>query len=158
MTRADKSLPWAINRIKEQQQRRTLRPPSLCLFLVPPRAHLPFPNAVILKTFRTTGPIDLGNNKEPNKGPGWGSSVALERWKWISLGAQGFPDLQSHSSLAPGQGILPWTSISGRWEHCVHGWKEAMCLHRCFQLLAAPSSCKLAAPPSLVPRATCILH
>lgn len=29
LTRADKSLPWAINRIKEQQQRQTLLPPSV---------------------------------------------------------------------------------------------------------------------------------
>lgn len=34
LTRADKSLPWAINRIKEQQQRQTVLLPSLCLFLV----------------------------------------------------------------------------------------------------------------------------
>lgn len=142
MTRADKSLPWAINRIKEQQQRRTLLPP-LCVFFLSLLlcAHLPFPNAAILKTFGTTGPIDPWNNKEPNKGPGSDSSVAPEHREWISLRAQGFSDVQSRSGLAPGRGILPRTSISGRWEHCVHGWKEAMCLHRCFQLSAHRRSC-----------------
>lgn len=73
MTRADKSLPWAINRIKEQQQRQALLP-HLCFFPLL-CAHLPFPNAVILKTFRTTGPIDPWNNKEPNKG-----RILLSRW------------------------------------------------------------------------------
>lgn len=68
-------------------------------------------------------------------------AVKLEHWKWILLEAQGFSDVQSHSSMAPGQGILPWTSILRLWEHCLHGWKKAMCLHRCFKLLAHRSSC-----------------
>lgn len=67
--------------------------------------------------------------------------VMLQYWKWILLEAQGFSDVQSHSSMAPGQGILPWTSILRLWEHCLHGWKKAMCLHRCFKLLAHRSSC-----------------
>lgn len=53
-----------------------------------------------------------------------------------------FPsDVQSHPSMARGQGILPWTSILRRWEHCLHAWKKAMCLHRCLELLAHMSSC-----------------
>lgn len=67
LTRADKSLPWAINRIKEQQQRQTVLLPSLCLFLVvfffSSLCSSAFLSGVILKTFRTTGPIDLENNK-----------------------------------------------------------------------------------------------
>lgn len=68
------------------------------------------------------------------------SGYCLKR-QAFSLSSFFSSDVQSHPSMARGQGILPWTSILRRWEHCLHAWKKAMCLHRCLELLAHMSSC-----------------
>lgn len=97
LTRADKSLPWAINRIKEQQQRQTLLPPSVLLvFFSLSLCSSAFPGAVILKTSRTTGPIDLWNNKEPKKALG---RVLLSRWNTESGYRSELKDFQMFKAI-----------------------------------------------------------
>ena len=55
--------------------------------------------------------------------------------------SSGRSDVPSHPGTAPGQGILPWTSLLRQREQGLHAWRAAMCLHRCLMLFKTQIVC-----------------
>jgi hypothetical protein len=62
-------------------------------------------------------------------------------WSVDAVWSSGHSDVPSHPSTAPGQGILPWTSLLRQREDGLHAWREAMCLHRCLMLFKTQIVC-----------------
>lgn len=54
-------------------------------------------------------------------------------FKWMLLEAWCFSDVQSHSCIATGRAILPWTSILRVQEQCLHGQKKSHVFTQMFQ-------------------------